>query len=179
MVCYFKPVEDCKLTRAVSRVFGSSTIAAGVFLCLDLLTCPKAKTELEIHEGRNSVEVCISSLQKDSHRTAICREGSKTLRRLLELESAQEERPISQADLTQLIKSMAGPSQHVPSQPLADEQDQSLWPALMAEQSSAGTFSDEDPCLSTFASSSLLGTANDLNQQDAYWLMDSIVFPGI
>ncbi|KAI0973188.1 hypothetical protein F4678DRAFT_478361 [Xylaria arbuscula] len=156
-------------------VFGSSTIAAGVFLCLDLLTSPQVRTEAEIQEQRNSVEVCIAALQQFTHKTTICREGSKTLRRLSDLEKAQQDRPVGQDDLAQLIKNMAHLSEHDSSQPSVNEQSQALWPALPADQ--AASLVGDEVFRPIDASSALLGMDSGYYQSDPFWFMDSIMFP--
>lgn len=130
-------------------------------------------SEAQIHEQRASVEKCIATLQKYSYKTTIYREGSNTLRRLLDLELAQQDRPVDQTDLTRLIKSMAHPSERGSSEPTVNEQDQLLWSALMMDQTSS-LIGDGEASLPTVASSSLSEMGNGYDQ---YWLMDSIFFP--
>ncbi|KAF7177665.1 hypothetical protein CNMCM7691_006026 [Aspergillus felis] len=157
-------------------VFGSSTIAAGVFLCLDLLTSSQERTETQIQEQRAAVEVCIVALQKYSYKTTICKEGSKTLRRLLDLEMAQHDRPVDPEGLTRLIKSMARLSEQGSQEPTVNDPGHSSWPPLMVEQTS-GLMGAEVPSLRTLASSPVPGMVSGYDQPDLYWLMDSIVFP--
>jgi hypothetical protein len=132
---------------------------------------------VEIQEGRGFVEVCISTLQKYSYKSTIGHEGSKTLRRFLDLESTQQERPIGQADLTQLIKSMARPFEKESLYSSLNEHEQSLWPALSTDLLSAGIVGNEE-VFTPIVTSSLPEMVNTYEQSDAFWLMDSIMFPG-
>lgn len=101
------------LIVARTRVFGSATIAAGAFLCLDLLTASQPRPPSEIQKQRYLVERCISNLRLHEYKTTICREGPKALRLLLELQSRQQNEPMTQEDVIQSILSMGRDSQDV------------------------------------------------------------------
>jgi hypothetical protein len=105
--------ENLSLMVAPARVFGSATIAAGAFLCLDLLIAGQPRPPSEIQEQRYLVERCISNLRLHEYKTTICREGPRALRRLLELQSRQQNEPMPQEDVIQSILSMGRDSQDV------------------------------------------------------------------
>jgi hypothetical protein len=123
------------------------------------------------------VNVCILTLQKYDYKTTICREGSQTLRRLLDLELAQRGRPVDQGGLTQIIKSMARLPEQESREHTVDEHGQWLWPALMVDQASSLPSDGINP-LPTIGSSSVPGIVGGVDQPDAYWLMDNIIFSG-
>lgn len=157
-------------------MFGSSTIAAGVFLCLDLLTSPQDRTDAQIQQQRASVEDCIVSLQRNSHKTTICHEGSKTLQQLFDLEIAQQDRPVDQEGLARLIKHMANPSEQASREPTFQDHGHSFWQPLMVDQTSS-LMGHEDPSLPMLSSSAAPGMLSGCYQPDPYWLLDSIIFP--
>lgn len=96
------------LTREVrGRVFSSATLAAGVFICLDLLASDRVKDPVDIQQQRFVVEQCISRLLKLVPRTEIAKEGTRTLRRLLELEYRQRHEPEPREHIMQAILGMA------------------------------------------------------------------------
>lgn len=123
------------------------------------------------------MKVCTRTLQKYGYKTTICREGSQTLRRLLDLELAQQGRPVDQGDLTQIITSMARLPELESQEHTVDENGQWLWPALVVDQASSLVGDDMNP-LPTIASSSVPGMVGGVDQPDAYWLMDNIIFSG-
>ncbi|KAK4942028.1 hypothetical protein LTR10_018209 [Elasticomyces elasticus] len=92
-------------------VFGSATIAAGAFLCLDLLIVGRPRAPSEIQEQRLMVERCISNLLLHEHKTAICREGPRALRRLLDLQARLQNEPMTQEDVIHSILSMGRDSE--------------------------------------------------------------------
>ncbi|KAL4810487.1 hypothetical protein BDV18DRAFT_156847 [Aspergillus unguis] len=71
-------------------IFGSATIAAGIFFCLDLLISnPECDPQRRLHR-RQAVQSCIDALLPHAHKTKICSEGPKALQWLLELETRQQ-----------------------------------------------------------------------------------------
>ncbi|CAH0033311.1 unnamed protein product [Clonostachys rhizophaga] len=84
------------------RIFPSATIAAGVFLALDLL---KFRPEATVEHQKQRILSCMSTIAPYVEKTTICRGGSRILQQLLEL-IRQCENGMQQVDVMQFIIGM-------------------------------------------------------------------------
>ncbi|KAF9871385.1 hypothetical protein CkaCkLH20_11032 [Colletotrichum karsti] len=86
-----------------SWIVQASTIAAGVFLCLDLLFLSAGEGPEQLQHCRRSVETCIGALEVMGHGSLISKRGPMILRTLLGFESQINPRTIPDEQLLRNI----------------------------------------------------------------------------
>ncbi|KAJ5563953.1 hypothetical protein N7513_000195 [Penicillium frequentans] len=155
-------------------IFGSATIAAGVFLCLDILVSDQRRDPALVQERRQAVELCIATLLPYAHKTTICKEGPRALRWLLELEAAQHDGHVRRQDIMQTIISSAQASEGHVVETTMNHHQSLFWPVL-------GNGDNYHPhgqnLLSPGMSEMLPGALQGYEQSDFDWIMDTIMFP--
>lgn len=165
--------ETVKLTTH-PRIFGSATIAAGVFLCLDILVSDHGRDPALVQERRQAVELCIATLLPYAHKTTICKEGPRALRWLLELEAAQHDGHVRRQDIMQTIITSAQASESHVVETTTNQQQSLFWSVL-------GNGDSHQPhgqnLLSPGMSELLPGALQGYEQSDFDWIMDTIMFP--
>ncbi|KAH8891227.1 hypothetical protein GQ53DRAFT_841622 [Thozetella sp. PMI_491] len=86
-------------------MFASATIAAGVFLALDLLKSRHSQDDARAERQKQRITSCISAIAPYINKTTICQGGSRILKRLLELIQAYEN-GMEQVNIMQFIIDM-------------------------------------------------------------------------
>ncbi|KAL2857315.1 hypothetical protein BJY01DRAFT_242387 [Aspergillus pseudoustus] len=93
-------------------IFNSAMIAAGVFLCLNVLVSGPGRDSNRSLDRQEAVRICIEVLLRRAHKTKICRYGERVLNWLLELDSARQKGEISSAGIIRAIINTASTTDH-------------------------------------------------------------------
>ena len=164
--------SDVSLADYSHRVFGSATIAAGVFLCLDIVFSDSSNDPKWVQKRRQGVETCIATLLPYAHETTICKEGPRALRWLLNLEAANRDGHVRRPDILQTIISASQTSEDHTTEPPLDQcalHASSTWNnADLYDSNGHNLFS---PVMSDFLPRTLRG----YEQSDFDWIMDTIM----